>query len=285
MRAALRIFEDAFGPEAAALHEEVGWVGHGLGSVRDRDVQIERLRQVCTSRGNQADPAAFQEIVRAVEERRTIARRLLLALLDSRRATDLWERLAAFVASEPRGTRAAEPATSALPPLIEARQRQLEKAGLGLAEDSPPERYHRLRVRAKRLRYAVEAASGLYGRPAARYEKRLTALQDVLGNHQDAVVAQEHLHELLRDQGEKLSPEAVFLMGELAAHERSIAASLRRRFRRVYRRVVGKARKRLQRRLRARARAAAHDTDYGTVTVLSFSREVPSAAVTRSETA
>src|SRR5690349_8803285 len=39
LRAALRVFEEAFGPEAATLHEEIGWLGRGLGAVRDRDVQ------------------------------------------------------------------------------------------------------------------------------------------------------------------------------------------------------------------------------------------------------
>jgi CHAD domain-containing protein len=254
LRAALRIFERAFGPEADALHAELGWLGRALGEVRDRDVQLANLKEALGSgdKGEPADQAAAQEIIDAVRAQRSVAHQHLIERLDSPRARQLMERLAAFVAAQPGGESAAEPATSELPPLIEARVRKVKKAGRHLDEDSPPGSYHQLRIRGKKLRYAVEVSHDLYGGPAERYEKQLVALQDLLGNHQDAIVADTQLHDLVCSESRPLSATAAFLLGELAAQQRTTAASLRHSFPRVYRRATGRAWKRLRRRLRSR---------------------------------
>lgn len=57
---------------------------------------------------------------------------------------------------------------------------------------------HRLRIAAKKLRYAADALEGLYGNRARSFLKRLAALQDRLGRANDAVVADRLLQELLR---------------------------------------------------------------------------------------
>jgi triphosphatase len=67
--------------------------------------------------------------------------------------------------------------------------RQLRRAGRRLGEQ-PPEQRHRARIRAKRLRYAVEFFASLYPcrkqrRRHRRLVKRLGALQDSLGTLND----------------------------------------------------------------------------------------------------
>jgi CHAD domain-containing protein len=64
------------------------------------------------------------------------------------------------------------------------------KAGRAIAADTPDEALHRLRIRCKRLRYDCETLRDLYGKPVAKMARRLAALQDTLGAHQDAVAAQ-----------------------------------------------------------------------------------------------
>jgi CHAD domain-containing protein len=59
----------------------------------------------------------------------------------------------------------------------------------GLSDASPDEDLHIAEIRAKRVRYAAEAISPVFGK-RARIRRRGRALQDVLGEHQDAVVAQ-----------------------------------------------------------------------------------------------
>ncbi|HET6484556.1 MAG TPA: CHAD domain-containing protein, partial [Actinoplanes sp.] len=58
---------------------------------------------------------------------------------------------------------------------------------------------HDARKAYKRARYAVEVFAPEGGKPAKQLVNALTDLQDVLGAHQDSVVARELLHELGQD--------------------------------------------------------------------------------------
>ena len=57
-------------------------------------------------------------------------------------------------------------------------------SGPGVVSD-----FHALRIRCKRLRYALEFSSDVYGGPTSRFVRELTVLQDELGDMQDAEVA------------------------------------------------------------------------------------------------
>jgi CHAD domain-containing protein len=52
---------------------------------------------------------------------------------------------------------------------------------------------HKLRIRVKRCRYAAEALAPIIGKRARAFSKAAAHVQDVLGEHHDAVVAQEWL--------------------------------------------------------------------------------------------
>jgi CHAD domain-containing protein len=54
-------------------------------------------------------------------------------------------------------------------------------------DDASPRRLHKLRIRAKRLRYALESLDGLGGKAARTLAGRLTDLQHVLGDQRDAM--------------------------------------------------------------------------------------------------
>jgi triphosphatase len=63
----------------------------------------------------------------------------------------------------------------------------------------PVEQQHRVRIRAKRLRYALDLfASALPARPTRRYVEQLAHLQDELGALNDAVVAADLVPPLAR---------------------------------------------------------------------------------------
>ena len=68
-----------------------------------------------------------------------------------------------------------------------------------------------MRIVAKRARYAAEAVERYGGKPVKRLARRLAALQDVLGDYNDAVVAAEWLR--ARPMSE---PASAFQAGELA---------------------------------------------------------------------
>jgi CHAD domain-containing protein len=96
---------------------------------------------------------------------------------------------------------------------------------------------HRIRILAKRVRYAAEAAEPLVGKIATRFAEAAAALQDVLGDHQDSVTSQAWLREVGR------GPRA-FVAGELTAMERDAAAQDRAAWHNVWKKVD---RKRLRR--------------------------------------
>lgn len=71
---------------------------------------------------------------------------------------------------------------------------ELVRDGRRITVDSPPDHLHELRKDAKRLRYVVDAYGSLVrGRHRRDHLRRIKALLDHLGAHQDAVV---RLHEL-----------------------------------------------------------------------------------------
>jgi CHAD domain-containing protein len=73
--------------------------------------------------------------------------------------------------------------------------KKLRRAVHDLDEDPPDRELHAVRIRAKRARYAAEAVAPALGKEARRFASAVADLQDLLGEHQDAVVAGRWLRE------------------------------------------------------------------------------------------
>src|SRR5207253_6916718 len=95
--------------------------------------------------------------------------------------------------------------------------RKLERAMKALGPEPSDTELHRLRVRGKRARYAGELAEGSVGKKARRFVARAKNVQDVLGEHQDAVVADERLRELVLSQS---NPQLALVAGRLVERQR-----------------------------------------------------------------
>ena len=91
----------------------------------------------------------------------------------------------------------------------------------------PDEQLHDLRIRAKRCRYAAEAAAAATGKNAAKFAREVAALQEVLGELHDAVVAEAWLRE--RSAAPRIHETALFAAGELVALQRDAAQQARDR--------------------------------------------------------
>src|SRR5262249_20554557 len=85
-----------------------------------------------------------------------------------------------------------------------------------LPEDPPDAQLHEVRIEAKRCRYAAEAVAPAIGKRARAFAKAIADLQDVLGEHQDAVVAEAWLREV----ASAAIGREVFVAGQLASPER-----------------------------------------------------------------
>ena len=97
-----------------------------------------------------------------------------------------------------------------------------------------------MRITAKKLRYGLEFTGPIYGKPALAFSARVTALQDVLGLHQDAEVAVDTLREMAIARGRRLSPETILAMGAIAERYRAHGVALRSQFPAVWKPLTGR---------------------------------------------
>ena len=215
------------------LRAELGWLGGALGPVRDLDVLLLRLHREIASLPPDEQNAGGA-LLDALERERTTARAAMLEALTAPRCSGLLERLAETV-SAPLPTPAPGDAPQpALVDLVRAEARKLRRAVEKAGDDPPDEVLHALRIRGKRVRYTGElVAPSLRGTPAGKQVKRLlsatTTLHEVLGDHQDACVAEQRIRGLLA--GLDVTPDTVFVAGRLVERETHRAAEKRREWR------------------------------------------------------
>jgi CHAD domain-containing protein len=189
------------------LRGELRHLGAVLGAARDAEVLRERiLADLATLPADLliavGEPGEAEARVAAALDADVVAARdALLAELDSERHLALLDELEDLVhlsalpdptTERPvaRGRRA-----SVRHDLRRARRAlRVAAAVRGTAELAPA--LHEVRKAAKRARYAAELAAPAVGDRALRLVERLTALQDLLGAHQDDVVARERLRRL-----------------------------------------------------------------------------------------
>lgn len=243
MRAAMKIFAGALPRAFGELQEEVKWIAGALGEVRDLDVQLDQL-ETWISEADPEDREALGAIRGVLTQRREAARAGMLRALDSGRYSRLIETLTSLLGRgpEPDPPNAEKPVLAAAPALIRKLHKKVRKTGDRLEEGSPGEEYHELRKKAKRLRYALEFLADVYGKPAKNLVTALKALQDVLGDHQDAEVAIAHLRELSEGGGRdhELPPRAVFAMGAIAHRYEMQLGGLRAEFPKAYGEIKGR---------------------------------------------
>jgi CHAD domain-containing protein len=189
LRSELRLYRDLLeGDWSRQLQRELQWLGRQLGAVRDADVMHDRLCESASELVGDLGP-----LFRALARRHEAASAELGLTLESERYRQVLERLA-DVAEQPGFTDAAWDACErCLPALAWKSWKRLRLPGRSLDLSDADEQYHEVRKLAKRARYSAEsvapalAADAVYA--ARRFARQANALQDILGEHQDATVA------------------------------------------------------------------------------------------------
>src|SRR5438270_461738 len=228
LRSNLRTFGPLLDPEwTEPLRSELGWLAMGLGAVRDREVLLERLRERAKSLPA-SDQRSAASLLQLLEGEIDELRKKLLADLGSQRYIDLLERLVAASHSPQTLPDADQPAAAVLPALATTPWRRLRSAVRGLPETPTDPELHRIRILAKRARYAAEAMAPVAGPAAAAFARAAAKLQTILGEHQDSVTAQAWL------RSAKASGKRAFVAGELIALEGLAAHEARSKWRKVW---------------------------------------------------
>jgi len=228
LRSHLRTFGPLLDPEwTEPLRSELGWLAMGLGAVRDREVLLERLRERAKSLPA-ADLRSAGSLLHILEVEIDTLRKKLLAELGSMRYVDLLERLVAAAHSPATLPEADQPASAVLPPLAAGPWRRLRSAVRQLPDPPTDPELHRIRILAKRARYAAEAVAPVAGSAAAAFARAAAKLQTVLGEHQDSVTAQAWL------RSARISGRRAFVAGELIAMEHIAAEEARAKWPKVW---------------------------------------------------
>jgi CHAD domain-containing protein len=171
--------------------EELRFFGHSVGGLRDSDVLQQNLKDAA---GRLDDPLrdALAPLHETLSERRRHQHELAAALLRSSRYEALVQSLsaAAFKQALSPDDRTARP--ELIKPLVHT----VERAGARLTRHSSPTEFHRLRIRIKRLRYALETLGEGQSKQAKRATKKLKSAQEILGIQHDLITAMGWLREV-----------------------------------------------------------------------------------------
>ena len=198
-----------------------------LGVVRDADIRIEAASSYRSSLP-EADRAGLDPLLQHLQAERARARGGMLRALDAKHTRDWLDTLPDQLARTPLPTAALSSrnpaALAVVPDLIRARYRKLRKSARRLTPQSSMTEFHEVRVRAKKLRYALEVVAPTYGKPAVKMLAALHKLQGRLGTQHDADVISRYLTQLAGHPPASFTAATIFLMGRMAeVHAREAA--------------------------------------------------------------
>ena len=220
LRSTLRTFRGLWDAERTEwLRTELKWLAGQLGPVRDGQVLAERLTGAIGAEPDELVRGPIADRLREGLGGRIVEGRSgLSGALDAERYRVLLERLNTLVLA----TNGSSPSwlRKRTGKAVRRADRMLADAVRDRRATPGPEadtHLHEARKAYKRARYAVEVTRPAAGRPARRLAKRLTALQDVLGAHQDAMITGSVLLDAARDAAAR--GEETFTYGLLHARQ------------------------------------------------------------------
>ncbi len=211
------------------VRDELRWLGGETGAARDAHVQRARLlaRLDAVPEDLVLGPVRRRvDLELRFHERAGIDR--MRCALRSPRHDRLLHALGELGDALPFTDAAQQPAAELVPRVVGRQVRRVEQAARAVDGCAPAGRdaaLHEVRKAAKRARYAAESATEVAGSRAVRLMDRMRDLQELLGEHQDAVTARA----LLRDLGAAAyaAAENGFTFGVLGGLEDVAAAEAR----------------------------------------------------------
>lgn len=229
LRSTLRVFADAFDPGVATrLDEELSWCAGILGHVRDHEVQRARFAQAVANLPGEwvLGPVAADIETTLAAEQRSYRADVNTVLAGDRYAALINALDTLDTEVQPLSRRKV---TSLANKAGKKARTRLKAAIAGEAGDD--EALHRARKAFKRARYAAELATPLHGKKRSKETiRRYKHVQEVLGEHQDSLVAADSLRRLGAAAGTRPA-ENGFTYGLLFAQEQQTAAAATRRVR------------------------------------------------------
>ncbi len=237
LRTVLAAFRPVVEPEGdrgeiEPLRAELKWLGEVLGAARDSEVVRDRLLASVDAQPPELVLGPVQAfLTETFSTRYRAAHDAALDTLGSPRYFALLDALDALVSTPPAGPRAGEPAAEVLPKQLRRTYRRIKRhvdEARAAEGEHRGELFHEVRKSAKRARYAGDAVSAVLGDQAKDYAKAMKAVQEVLGDYQDGVVARQELRALA--VAAHLDGQNAFTYGRLHALEQVAGEQALERF-------------------------------------------------------
>lgn len=201
----------------------------------ERDVEVVRTR-LLTALDGLADESSGAVRARTLLDRMlhreyAVAHEATLAALAGPRFHALADQLAIAPETMPSKPEAQSPAPEALYPLVERAFGVVERRVAALPDPRKPnakelltddladEQWHRLRIAAKRCRYAAEVCTPVAGQSAAELADAMSVITEELGGQQDASVASAVLLRAARTP--RIAAPTGFVLGRLLGESRA----------------------------------------------------------------
>jgi len=234
LRSLLSLFKNTVGDaRLPAIKAELKWIAGELDGARNLDVLLHgdyrrALAQKEMAPGlkglgarlRAARRLAYARAASAAESERF--RRLLLDLL-------IWIEAGPWVETASLSDAGQEPVAKFARRQLAKRRRKIVKRGRKL-DTLDVEARHRLRIDAKKLRYAADGFESLFDRPrrAKAFVAALKDVQDTLGELNDIVVGERLAHETAVGQG-RTESDTAFVAGRIAGVQKARVGPLTRR--------------------------------------------------------
>ena len=233
MRAAFSIFHSAM-PESyrPRLAVELRTFAQTLGAARDWDVLVEETIASMPTRLRKQRSTA--QLIRIARAKRAEGDKSAHASLRNPRYTEILLQLASWADSQfgSNGSLPQEgkwkpdllagPAPAFAAEAIQTFHDKARKLGKKVRELDPPE-IHRLRIRIKKLRYAMEFFGSLWpNRRTERYLAALKSLQEALGVFHDTIVADQLIAQFTATEGGDVKVSTAPVNRWLTRHRRDL---------------------------------------------------------------
>ena len=220
IRSLLQAAPDSFGlGDDESIIDELRELGNVLGEARDAEVLAERYRDALDDLPPELVRGPIRErLVGGSQNGYRTGLRHSLAALRLPRYFRLLDALEGLISSAPSTDGESAPVT------VAAAGKKVRKAAKSARQTADAakrdEAIHRIRKRAKRLRYTA-AATG-----KKKVSKRAKEVQSLLGDHQDSVVSREHLTQ--QADAAHAAGEDTFTYGLLFQREADLALECRK---------------------------------------------------------
>ncbi len=235
LRAVLRTARPILLPAwVTSLEQELEWLSELLGPARDLDVQIAYFADE-SAELNARDRKLLAPFIAHLRTQREAVQQLVRSELTSARYFELIRRLQQA---------AHDPSVVESPLCIRdlARRefKKLRRAISRLGPSPSDTRLHKVRIKAKRARYAADLARSSVGQPATRFLKSARRVQDLLGIHQDALQAERHIRQFLKYS---TSVRAGFVAGRMVERQRHRRDAIRKEMKSLFKILLRRGKK------------------------------------------